>query len=72
MRNFQDTFQILKQSFISAFPICMTVPLIKSIKEKTKRKNNLEKRVEKEHQKMQKESKVKMKKWTMKLKILWR
>ena len=72
MRNFQDTFQILKQSFISAFSICMTVPLIKSIKEKTKQKNNLEKRVEKEHQKMQKESKVKMKKWTMKLKILWR
>ena len=28
MRNFQDTFETLKQSFISAFLICMTVPLI--------------------------------------------
>ena len=28
MRNFQDTFETLKRSFISAFSICMTVPLI--------------------------------------------
>ena len=28
MRNFQDTFEIRKQSFISAFSVCMTVPLI--------------------------------------------
>ena len=27
MRNFQDTFETRKQSFISAFSICMTVPL---------------------------------------------
>ena len=27
MQNFQDTFETLKQSFISAFPICMTVSL---------------------------------------------
>ena len=27
MRNFQDTFEIRKGSFISAFSICMTVPL---------------------------------------------
>ena len=27
MQNFQDTFQTRKQSFISAFSICMTVPL---------------------------------------------
>ena len=27
MRNFQDTFGTLNQSFISAFSICMTVPL---------------------------------------------
>ena len=27
MRNFQDTFEIRKRSFISAFSICMTVPL---------------------------------------------
>ena len=27
MRNFQDTFETRKQSFSSAFPICMTVPL---------------------------------------------
>ena len=27
MRNFQDTFESLKQSFISVFSICMTVPL---------------------------------------------
>ena len=28
MRNFQDTFETRKRSFISAFLICMTVPLI--------------------------------------------
>ena len=27
MRNFQDTFETLKRSFISAFTIYMTVPL---------------------------------------------
>ena len=27
MRNFQDTFETRKRSFISAFSICMTVPL---------------------------------------------
>ena len=27
MRNFQDTFETRKRSFISAFAICMTVPL---------------------------------------------
>ena len=27
MRNFQGTFETSKQSFISAFLICMTVPL---------------------------------------------
>ena len=27
MRNFQDTFEICKRSFISAFSICRTVPL---------------------------------------------
>ena len=27
MRNFQDTFEIRKRSFIGAFSICMTVPL---------------------------------------------
>ena len=25
MRNFQDTFETCKRSFISVFPICMTV-----------------------------------------------
>ena len=39
MRNFQDTFEICKRSFISDFSICMTVPLkialaIQSRKEK--------------------------------------
>ena len=29
MRNFQDTFETTKTSFIRAFSICMTVPLIK-------------------------------------------
>ena len=28
MRNFQDTFETRKQSFISAFSICMTVSII--------------------------------------------
>ena len=28
MRSFQDTFETRKRSFIGAFPICMTVPLI--------------------------------------------
>ena len=28
MRNFQDTFETRKRSFISTFSICMTVPLI--------------------------------------------
>ena len=27
MRNFKDTFETPKRSFISAFIICMTVPL---------------------------------------------
>ena len=27
MRNFMDTFETRKRSFISAFAICMTVPL---------------------------------------------
>ena len=27
MRNFQDTFATRKRSFISAFSICMTIPL---------------------------------------------
>ena len=27
MRSFQDTFESLKQSFITTFLICMTVPL---------------------------------------------
>ena len=27
MRNFQDTFETLKRLFISAFSICMNVPL---------------------------------------------
>ena len=29
MRNFQDIFETRKRSFISAFSICMTVPLKK-------------------------------------------
>ena len=28
MRNFQDTFETSKRSFIGAFSICMTVPLM--------------------------------------------
>ena len=31
MRNFQDTFEILKQLFINAFSISMTVPLNSAI-----------------------------------------
>ena len=27
MQNFQDTFETCKQSFTSAFSVCMTVPL---------------------------------------------
>ena len=27
MQNFQDTFETRKRSFISAFSVCMTVPL---------------------------------------------
>ena len=29
MQNFQNTFETRKRSFISAFSICMTVPLNK-------------------------------------------
>ena len=32
MRNFQDTFETRKRSFISAFSICMTAPLMCSMK----------------------------------------
>ena len=32
MRNFQDSFETRKRSFISAFSICMTVPLSKNPK----------------------------------------
>ena len=28
MPNFQDTFKTCKQSFVSAFSVCMTVPLM--------------------------------------------
>ena len=28
MRNLHDTFETLKRSFINAFSICMTLPLI--------------------------------------------
>ena len=31
MRNFQNTFKTRKRSFISAFSICMTVPLKKMV-----------------------------------------
>ena len=31
MRNFQDTFESCKRSFISAFLLCMTLPLIEII-----------------------------------------
>ena len=27
MRNFQDTFETRKRSFVSAFSICMTIPV---------------------------------------------
>ena len=27
MRNFQDTFETSKRSFVSAFSICMTIPI---------------------------------------------
>ena len=30
MRNFQDTFETYKRTFISAFSVCMTVPLSSS------------------------------------------
>ena len=31
MRNFQDTFQTCRRSFISTFSICMTIPLTKTV-----------------------------------------
>ena len=31
MQNFEDTFETRKRSFISAFLICMTVPLKETI-----------------------------------------
>ena len=31
MRHFQDTFEALKQSFISAFSIFMNVPLLETL-----------------------------------------
>ena len=31
MRNFRDTFETRKRSFISAFSICMTVPIEQSV-----------------------------------------
>ena len=34
MRNFQDTFETRKRSFISAFSICMTVPLRSKLRNK--------------------------------------
>ena len=35
MRNFQDTFETLKGSFMSAFSVCMSVPLMFSQISKT-------------------------------------
>ena len=49
----------------------MDLLLIKSIKENTKQKNNSEKRVEKEYQKIAKRIKRENEKWIMKLKFLW-
>ena len=31
MQNFQGTFKICKRLFISAFSVCMTVPLMASV-----------------------------------------
>ena len=42
MRNFQDTFETRKRSFISAFSICMTVPLIKNFFIKKKKQQVLD------------------------------
>ena len=43
MRNFQDTFETRMRSFISAFSVCMTVPLnnIAPIKKKYARGNQM-------------------------------
>ena len=30
MRNFQDTYETRKRSFVNAFTICITVPLMKN------------------------------------------
>ena len=35
MRNFQDTFEMRKRSFVSSFSICMAVSLIKGVCVKT-------------------------------------
>ena len=35
MRNFQGSFKTLKRLFISAFSVCMTVPLKKQNQHKT-------------------------------------
>ena len=32
MRNFQDTFETRKRSFISNVAICVTIPLIREVK----------------------------------------
>ena len=38
MRNFQDTFETCKRSFISAFLICMTAPLNEIFKDNVRQK----------------------------------
>ena len=35
MRNFQNTFETRNRSFISAFLICMTIPLIPEVHSQT-------------------------------------
>ena len=39
MRNFQDNFETCEQSFISAFSICVTVPLKNGKHVATKRRH---------------------------------
>ena len=41
MQNFQDTFETCKQSFISAFSICKSVPLRTSNETKNYHKSNI-------------------------------
>ena len=54
MRDFQDSFEIRKRSFISAFSICMTVRLLIDYQEQNKANAGMSEQIVKQNARIQK------------------